>query len=177
MTTQSQHQMNRGQMTIEGDYATIVFKRALKHSAQKVWDAITDPEQFSEWLMCTSAEVEGHEGGAVQMVTGPAEFFVNGKVLTWEPEHIFEYEWKVAPAKQLPRGEDAIFHYELRALGGETLLTVTYRNISKQTAFGFTPGTHVLIDRLEAQLNGEPLPHWMDRFFEVQRLYPMWETH
>ena len=75
---------------------------------------------------------------------------------------------------EMPRGEDAIFRYELTPQEGYTLLTVTYRHIAKQTAYGFAPGTHVLLDRLEAQLNKEPLPDWMTRFTEARRLYPGW---
>jgi len=43
------------------------------------------------------------------------------------------------------------------------------------TARGFAPGTHVLLDRLEAQLDGQPLPQWMPRFEELMALYPQWQ--
>jgi hypothetical protein len=84
------------------------------------------------------------------MVAGPAQFQVKGKILTWQPPRVFEYEWKVSPVPEMPRGEDAIFRYELTQQEGSTLLTITYRHITKQTAYGFAPGTHVLLDRLRS---------------------------
>jgi hypothetical protein len=84
------------------------------------------------------------------MVAGPAQFHVKGKILTWQPPRVFEYEWKVSPVPEMPRGEDFIFRYELTQQEGSTLLTITYRHITKQTAYGFAPGTHVLLDRLRS---------------------------
>jgi uncharacterized protein YndB with AHSA1/START domain len=166
--------LQKGQMIVEGEHVTITFKRTLHHAPELVWDAITKPHELKEWLMCSSAKIEGRTGGTIEMVSGYAQFHVTGKILTWDPPHVYEHEWKVAPVSEMPRGEDAIFRYELTRQGSSTLLTVTYRRITKQTALGFTPGIHVLLDRLEAQLGGEPLPDWITRFQETRRLYPAW---
>ena len=125
--------------------------------------------------MCSSAKIEGRVGGTVEMVSGPAQFHARGNILTWKPPHIYEHEWKVAPVSQMPHGEDAVFHYELVPQGSDTLLTVTYRRLTRQTAGGFAPGTHVLLDRLEAQLDKKSLPQWMPRFEELRLLYPEWK--
>jgi hypothetical protein len=100
---------------------------------------------------------------------------VKGKVLAWDPPRVYEHEWKVAPVQEMPNGEDAIFRYELTPQGEHTLLTVTYRRLTANTAHGFAPGTHVLLDRLEAQLDQQPLPAWMPRFSEIMSLYPAWQ--
>lgn len=175
MTQQIEDAARKGELIIDGDYATIVFKRVLRHSAQAVWDAITTPQELKEWLMCSSARIDGRAGGSVEMVSGPAQFHVTGKILTWDPPRVFEHEWKVAPVGPMPKGENAVFRYELTAQGEKTLLTVTYRKLTRQTAGGFAPGTHVLLDRLEAQLDGEPLPQWMPRFETLMALYPQWQ--
>jgi uncharacterized protein YndB with AHSA1/START domain len=174
MTTDKADRSRKGQVLVEGDYATITFQRTLRHAPELVWEAITNPRELKEWLMCSSATIEGRTGGTIEMVAGPAQFHVKGKILTWDPPRVFEYEWKVSPVPEMPRGEDAIFRYELTQQEGSTLLTVTYRHITKQTAYGFAPGTHVLLDRLEAQLDEESLPDWMTRFTEARRLYPGW---
>ena len=108
------------------------------------------------------------------MVSGPGQYRSKGQILRWDPPNVFEYEWKVAPVPEMPLGEDAIFRFELTPDGDSTLLTLTYRRITKRTARGFTPGTHVLLDRLQAQLDKQPLPGWMPRFADVQSLYPSW---
>jgi uncharacterized protein YndB with AHSA1/START domain len=175
MTPESHAGSRKGQIIPEGDHVTIIFKRLLRHPPESVWEAITDPAELKEWLMCSSAKIEPRAGGTMEMVAGPAQFHVKGKVLIWDPPRIYEHEWKVAPVPEMPNGEDAIFRYELFPKGDHTMLTVTYRRLTPQTARGFAPGTHVLLDRLEAQLNQERLPDWMPRFSELMADYPEWQ--
>jgi uncharacterized protein YndB with AHSA1/START domain len=175
MTAKSNDELRKGKVIIEGDQATIIFERLLRHSAERVWDAITNPSELKEWLMCSSAKIDGRAGGRIEMVSGPAQFHTTGKILTWDPPRVYEHEWKVAPGPPMPKGEEAIFRYELARQGDDTLLTVTYRRLTQQTARGFAPGTHVLLDRLEAQLDAQPLPSWMPRFEELRAIYPQWE--
>jgi uncharacterized protein YndB with AHSA1/START domain len=174
MDSNTDDKSRKGQMVVEGDHATITFKRVLHHAPELVWAAITNPKELKEWLMCSSAAIEGRKGGSFEMVAGPAQYRAKGKVLIWDPPNVFEHEWKVPPVQEMPHGEDAIFRYELTRQGDSTLLIVTYRRITKQTALGFTPGAHVLLDRLEAQLDKKPLPNWETRFTEARTLYPAW---
>jgi hypothetical protein len=53
-----------------------------------------------------------------------------------------------------------------------TLLTLTHRRLTKSTSSRFAPGWHAYLDRLEASLNNEVLPDWMQRFAAVKELYP-----
>src|SRR5690349_21131265 len=99
----------KGQVIIEGSHATILFERVLRHAPELVWEAITNPDDLKKWLMCSSAKIEGRVGGKIEMVAGPAQFHVTGKILAWDPQRIFAYEWKVAPGPNMPQGEDAIF--------------------------------------------------------------------
>ena len=165
-----------GKVTPEGDYATIVFQRVLRHPPEAVWAAITDPEELKQWLMCSSARIDGRVGGRVEMVSGPPQYRSTGAILQWEPPRVFEYEWKVAPVPEMPQGEDAIFRWELARQGESTLLTVTYRRLTLASAGGFTPGLHAFLDRLEAQLAGAPLPDWMQRFMALRPHYPAWKA-
>ena len=161
----------KGEVVIEGPYATITFRRVLNHAPELVWDAITNPKELKHWLMCSEARIDGKVGGSISMRSGPAQFNVSGKILAWDPPRLYEHEWKVDPVPEMPIGQNALFRYELIPQGRGTLLIVTYRRLTKETAYGFAPGTHILLDRLEAQLNKESLPNWMTRFEEVRGLY------
>jgi uncharacterized protein YndB with AHSA1/START domain len=167
---------HQGQIIPDGEYATIVFKRLIRHSPDRIWEAITNPEDLKQWLFCSSAKIEGRTGGSVEMVAGPAQFHVTGRVLAWDPPRVYEHEWKVNPREEMPKGENAVFRYELEPRGEQTLLTVTYRRLTAQTARGFAPGGHVLLDRLEAQLDGAPMPDWMPRFQDLMAQYPDWKA-
>jgi hypothetical protein len=98
-------------------------------------------------------------------------------ILAWEPPRLLEYEWNVAPTVEMPRGERAIFRWELAPELDATRVTVTYRRITKETARGFLPGLHAFLDRLEAQLDGRALPDWGERFVALQAEYPEWRGH
>ena len=169
--------MRRGSIADDGDKATLTFHRVYPHSPERVWAAIATPEGLRGWLMCTHAVIEGRVGGQVDMISGPAKYHSTGKVLAWDPPHLLEYEWNVAPVPEMPHGEQAIFRYELTREGDATRLLVTYRRISKPTARGFLPGLHAFLDRLEAQLDGAPLPDWHARFDELRAEYPEWNGH
>jgi len=167
----------RGTRTTEGEFSTLTFRRVYPHAPERVWDAIATPEGLRGWLLCTHADIDGHVGGRFDLVSGPPGYPSTGKILAWQPPQLLEYEWNVAPVPEMPRGERAIFRYELTPLATSTELVVTYRRISTQTARGFLPGLHAFLDRLEAQLAGAPLPDWLQRFGELRSEYPEWSEH
>ena len=167
----------RGTLVEDGEYATLTFHRVYRHAPEHVWDAIATPEGLREGLMCTHAVIEGHVGGRIELVSGPAGYDSTGKILAWEPPRVLEYEWNVGPVPEMPRGEHAIFRYELTPAGDSTHVLVTYRRITNRTARGFLPGLHTILDRLEAQLDGRALPEWMQRFAELRGEYPEWSSH
>jgi uncharacterized protein YndB with AHSA1/START domain len=162
----------RGRSIVEGNTATLIFTRVIDHAPEHVWEAIATPAGLAGWLMCADVRIDGRTGGTIEMVSGPARYHSKGAILNWDPPHLFEYEWNVAPVPEMPLGENAIFRYELTPQRGSTLLTVTYRRITTPTASGFLPGLHAFLDRLEAQLDGQPLPDWLNRFNELLAHYP-----
>jgi uncharacterized protein YndB with AHSA1/START domain len=166
-----------GTLASDGEHATLTFHRVYRHAPEHVWDAISTPEGLRAWLLCTHAVIEGRAGGRIELISGPARYHSTGKILVWEPPRVLEYEWNVAPVLEMPRGEHAIFRYELTPDGDSTRVLVTYRRITKQTARGFLPGLHAFLDRLEAQLDGTELPDWLPRFGELRAEYPEWSDH
>jgi uncharacterized protein YndB with AHSA1/START domain len=167
----------KGTLLEDGEHATLTFRRVYRHAPEHVWDAIGTQEGLRGWLMCTHALIEGRVGGRIELVSGPPGYRSTGTVLAWDPPRVLEYEWNVEPVPEMPRGERAIFHYELTPEGDSTQLLVTYRRITKQTARGFLPGLHAFLDRLEAQLDERALPDWTQRFDELRADYPEWSGH
>ena len=137
------------------------------HPPEVVWKAITDPNEVRQWFL-TEAKVEGRVGGPIEMTTGSYRMHATGRLLSWDPPHLYEYEWNVAPRPSLPEGEESIVRWELRPAEGGTLLTVTHRNLTKRTAGVFREGMEAFLDRLEAQLDGLPLPDWDARLREIR---------
>jgi Activator of Hsp90 ATPase homolog 1-like protein len=82
--------------------------------------------------------------------------------------------WHIALNPSVPDGEpEAIVRCELNQDGNSnnTLLTLTHSRLTKSTSLHFAPGWHAYIDRLEASLNNEAQPDWMQRFAAVKELY------
>jgi len=161
-----------GTVTTTGDHATLTFERRLKFPIEKVWSAITDPQERKAWLGTT------HIGDGTIVIEpedppAPAEAKrVTGRILTWQPPDnghaVFEHEWRQRIV------EDSVVRYELTADGDDTLLTFTHRGLSERNALGFVPGTHAFLDRLQALLNDEEPPNWSERYAQLAPSYPAW---
>ena len=161
-----------GIVTIEGDYADINFERRLAHPPEAVWEAITSPDQFSEWYW-TKGRIEGWVGGKIEFWSGPLQLHVTGLVTAWDPPRLFEHEWNVDPRAEFPKGERAMIRWELVREEDGTLLKLTHKHLTRRTSHGFAPGMHAFLDRLEAQLNGAPLPDWMEEVENNRRMYAL----
>ena len=163
----------KGTVNIEGDYATLRYERRLSHPREVIWKAITDPNELAGWFN-TKAIINGRNGGTIDFVNTVSGFHTTGRILAWDPQRDFEHEWHIAPNPSLSGGEpEAVIRWELKRDGDSdnTLLTLTYSRLTKSTSLRFAPGTHAYLDRLEASLNKEVLPDWMQRFAAVKELY------
>ena len=164
-----------GQVTVEGDYATLIFERHLQHPRESVWDALTQSEQLAKWYM-TKARIDGKVGGKIDFWAGPSQLHVTGSILVWDPPHVFEHEWMVEPRAEHPKGENAVIRWELVREGDETVLKLIHRHLTRQTSLGFAPGTHAFLDPLEAYLSKTSLPDWRSRVEEMRPSYPSWRS-
>ena len=163
----------KGDVIIEGDYATLKYERRLAHPREAVWKAITDPEELEMWFN-NKAVIDGRNGGTIDFVTGPAGFHTTGRILVWDPPRVFEHEWHTAPHPQLPDGEaEAVIRWELVRDGKSiTILTLTFSRLMKSTALRFASGMHAFLDRLAAQLDQRVLPDWTKTHDAAKGFYP-----
>src|SRR5215213_986605 len=144
----------KGEVIIEGDYATLKYERRLAHPREDVWKAITDPTELAMWFD-NKAVIDGRNGGTIDFVTGPAGFHTTGRILVWDPPRVFEHEWHTAPNLQLPDGESEAFS-----------------RLTKPTALRFASGLHAYLDRLAAQLDHRALPDWQKTHDAAKGFYP-----
>lgn len=158
-----------GTISITQDGTTIAFERRLAHPIDRVWAALTDPEERAQWFGRTT--IDPREGGRVETVAeGPPASetmrTLSGRILVWDPPHVLEHEWQ-----QTTIGFSTV-RYELRADGAGTVLRLTHNLTSDAGALGYIPGEHAYLDRLQAHLEGAPMPDWVERYEEVRHLYP-----
>ena len=121
------------------------FTRSLAHPQETVWRAITEPEHLAHWFPTT---IEGDRAPGAPLrfsfPGGEAPPF-EGEMLAYEPPSLMELRW----------GADVV-RVELRPteMGTELTLLDTLDEPGKAARDG--AGWHVCLDRLEAQLSGEP---------------------
>lgn len=156
-------------LEVHGDHATLVLRRFLRHPPARVWDALTDPEQIREWFL-TTARGDGRVGGSVDLVTGPNGVHATGRILAWDPPRLYEYEWNVVPGEgAIFGGERTVVRWELTPHEGGTWLVLTHRDLTPRTAEVFHLGLPTFLDRLEALLDGRPLPDFEQRVREARQ--------
>lgn len=135
--------------TDDGYEAT--FERLLDHPPEKVWRAITDPEEIEKWF--TRTELEPQEGGRYVEHHDHVGMSMEGEVTRFEPPHAFEHTWWADPEQGIPQAS-ILWAIEPRETGSR--LVVTYRFQTLEGAEGSMAGWHICLAVLEAVLDGEP---------------------
>jgi uncharacterized protein YndB with AHSA1/START domain len=131
----------------DGEKWTLVLVRELRHSPEKVWQALTDPAHVREWAPFDADGNLGAVGTTVKLTTvaAPKLHVTETTVKRADAPKVLEYNW----------GEQDI-RWELEALGGGTRLTL-WHNIDRRFISMGAAGWHICFDVLDRLLSGNPL--------------------
>jgi hypothetical protein len=123
-----------------GDKWTLILVRQLRHSPEKVWEALTDPAQLREWAPFV---VDGSLGavGAVNMTWVGTPQPLETKVTRADAPRLLEY------------GD---IRWELEAVGSGTQLTLWHSIDRRYISWG-AAGWHICFDVLDRFLAGNPI--------------------
>ena len=124
----------------DGDKWTLILVRELRHSPEKVWQALTDPAQLREWAPFVT------DGNLSTLGT------VN---LTWvgNPKPV---ETKVTRADAPKLLECGDIRWELQDVGSGTRLTL-WHSIDRRFISWGAAGWHIAFDVLDRLLSGTPI--------------------
>ena len=129
------------QVRKEGEKWTLILVREIRHSPEKVWEALTDPAQLREWAPFVVDGDLGTTGTTVQ--------------LTWvgnpKPQ-----ETTVTRADAPELLEFGDIRWELEPLVSGTRLTL-WHNIDRRFICWGAAGWHISLDVLSRLLAGEPI--------------------
>jgi len=131
----------------EGEKWTLVLVRELRHSPEKVWQALTDPAHLREWAPFDADASLGTVGSTVKLTTvgAPTPLVSETRVARAEAPRLLEYNWG---------GQD--IRWELEATGGGTRLTL-WHNIHRSFIAMGAAGWHICFDVMEHLLEGAPI--------------------
>jgi len=131
----------------DGEKWTLILVRELRHSPEKVWQALTDPAHLREWAPFDADGNLGSAGATVKLTTvgAPAPHVTETTVMRADAPRLLEYNWG---------GND--MRWELEASGGGTRLTL-WTSIDRRFISWGAAGWHVCFDVLDRLLAGEPI--------------------
>jgi uncharacterized protein YndB with AHSA1/START domain len=156
--------------TIErhGDRYTLRLSRVIAAPLDRVWRAISDPDEIVKWLLAETTN-DAEVGGQMKLDWENGDRS-GGTILAYDPPRLVEYEWDTYPARP---ARSSVVRFELVEVTGGTQLLLTHRDLSPPAAPGTAAGWHSHLDKLEAVLAAVELD-WRGRFDELE---PRYEAH
>ena len=136
------------QVRKEGEKWTLILVRELRHSPEKVWQALTLPAHLREWAPFDADGNLGTVGATVKLTTvgAPTLHVTETTVTRADAPNVLEYNWG---------GFD--MRWRLEALdGGRTRLTL-WTNIGHRYIAMGAAGWHICFDVLDRHLAGHPI--------------------
>jgi uncharacterized protein YndB with AHSA1/START domain len=129
----------------DGEKWTLILVRELRHSPEKVWQAITEPAHLREWAPFEADGSLGTVGATVNLTWVGAPAPIAATVTQADAGEALEYRY----------GEQNL-RWELEAFGGGTRLTL-WHNIDRRFISMGAAGWHICFDVLDRLLNGTPI--------------------
>ena len=126
---------------------TLVLVRELRHSPEKVWQALTDPAQLREWAPFDADGSLGTVGNSVKLTTvaAPKLTVSEARVTRADAPNVLEYNWG-----------DHDMRWQLESTGDGTRLTL-WTNIGHRFIAMGAAGWQICFDVLDHLLSGTPL--------------------
>src|SRR5438132_193838 len=123
----------------DGEKWTLVLKREMRHSPEKVWLALTDPAQLREWAPFDAERSLDETGATVKLTTvgAPQLHVFETTVKRAEAPKVLEYNWG---------GND--MRWELEPSGSGTRMTLWATIDRRYIAMG-AAGWHLCFDVLD----------------------------
>jgi uncharacterized protein YndB with AHSA1/START domain len=139
--------------TDDGRFA-VRFERRLAHPPEKVWRAITEPDELRAWFPAVvdfplepGATIRfGATPEQVRRMFMPEGSATYGEMVRVDPPWLLEYTW-----------EGELLRWELSATDAGTLLVFTNIVDSRDKAVLVGGGWHAGLEIVEAQLDGTPV--------------------
>jgi hypothetical protein len=132
---------NGAQIRKGGEKWTLILVRELRHSPEKVWQALTDPEHLREWAPFVTDGSLGAAGSTVKLTWMGAPAPLETRVTRADAPKLLEY------------GD---IRWELEDSGGGTRLTL-WHNIDHRFITWGAAGWHICFDVLDRLLSGAPI--------------------
>jgi uncharacterized protein YndB with AHSA1/START domain len=129
------------------DRWTLVFVKDLRHPPERVWAALTEPEQLAQWAPYTAdRDLAGTGDATLTMIDGDNLQDLPASVIRAEPPLLLEHTW----------GGD-LLRWELTRTPAGTRLTLRHTLDDREWAPKVAAGWHLCLVVADRLLNGRPI--------------------
>ena len=141
--------------------AEVVFERRFDAPRERVWLALTDPQELAGWL--APAEIDLRVGGAV-VLKFDDDNVERGTITELREPEVIAYTWNEGKS-------DSLVRFELEPDGGGTRLTLRHTFEGEADLPGYGGGWHHHLELLAAQTAGKPIEWDWKRYRELKCEY------
>lgn len=152
---------------LEGDRVGVRFERRLAHPPERVWRAITEPEDLEKWFPARPEIAGERRVGAELQFTYPegSEAPETGEVTEYDPPRLFAFTWRSSGR------ESQLLRFELEPEEDGCRLVFTHELPRPDTA-KVAAGWQLCLDDLETALAGGDAGTFPDgRWVELHESY------
>ena len=150
------------QVRKDGEKWTLILVRELRHSPEKVWQALTDPAQLREWAPFDADGSLGTAGTSEAHLGGSADLSNETNVTRADAPKVLEYDdirWELEPSGER-HAPDAVAQASIAASSpwapqAGTLLSMFWIGFSADIPWGASSGAEAMKFSGWQRLNGE----------------------
>jgi uncharacterized protein YndB with AHSA1/START domain len=155
----------RGRYVEHDGRPAVRFERTYPHSIDRVWAAISEPEQLAKWFP-SSVAIDPRVGGEVVFSGDPNVDSSVGEVLRFDPPHHLAFTW----------GADELFIDLVAVDDGSCLLVLINVLAERDAAARNAAGWTVCLGELDNLIRGESTagPHSAEN---VSRFTPLFDAY
>jgi uncharacterized protein YndB with AHSA1/START domain len=151
---------------LDGGGGRLRFERSFAHPVERVWEAITRPEELAQWFgpFDPQIEVDLVVGGRYEVrMADPDATVLSFTVVRVEPPRVFEFTSM----------DDGTMRWELEPEGDgcRLVLTQTVSSFRRAVENHYASGMHHSLERLALLLDGTPIAWSWPRWEELRDEY------
>jgi uncharacterized protein YndB with AHSA1/START domain len=137
--------MERGTLIDHDGRPAVRFRREFGQPVERVWDAITNPDDLAAWFP-SKVRMESRVGGTIEFYGDPnqPETRSSGTILIYEPPTRLAYSWHASE-----------LHFRIDPTGNGCVLTLTDVLESRDAAARNAAGWTVCLSELTKHLDGQ----------------------
>lgn len=138
----------------ENGRSVLRLERRFPHKLEKVWRALTDPQQLGQWYPAIPVEMEPRLGGAIRFDYGQGTP-TTAVITALDGPQLFAFTEQAL--MQTERESQSLLRFETHPEAGGCLLVFRQTFSDRPAAAIYAAGWQACFDALAQLLNGEPI--------------------